>query len=105
MSFLFADSIEVSALQQQCEKTLSKIFCLFRVGALSSDKTINWAPVCGAKFLERGLRSGCWTLRLQHHAPMCGGECRTAMSVAVDRGQRRHIVCSGGHMAIESKTR
>ena len=36
---------------------------------------------------------------------MRGREGRTAMSSPVDRGQRRHTVRSGGHMAIQLKIR
>src|ERR1041385_625917 len=71
-SFLFADSIEVSALQDQCEEALSEIFCLFRVGALPSYETVDRAPVGATKLFERFLCCRRFTLRLQHYAPVRG---------------------------------
>src|SRR5438105_11535113 len=72
--FLLADGIQIPAFQQQSKKTLREIFRLFRSNALSSYETINRSPVGAAKFSKRCLRRVCWTLRLQHHAPMRGSK-------------------------------
>jgi hypothetical protein len=78
------------------KKTLSEILRLFRPGPLSPHETINRSPVRAAKFLESLLCRGCWTLRFQHYAPMRGGKRRAAIGASANRGQRRHIVGSGG---------
>src|SRR5262249_40660162 len=72
--FFFAHSIEVPALQQQCEEALSEIFRLFRSNALSSYEPINRSPISAAKFFQ--CRLCCWgfTLRRQHHAPARGSK-------------------------------
>src|SRR5262249_46876960 len=106
--FLFAHNVQVSAFQQQRKKTLSEILHLFRPDALSPRETINWSPVCEAKFFECLLCRRPFTLRLQHHAPVRGskrhrllwsGACRT------NRGQRSHTVRSGSHMVVELRIR
>src|SRR6266436_6041457 len=78
-AFFFANGIEIPALQQQCEKALSEIFCLFRPDALSSYETVNRSPVGAAKFFECLLRRGRWTLRRQYDAPMRGSKCHRAV--------------------------
>ena len=70
-----------------------------RYGALSPDETINWRPIRAAKFFERCLRRGCWTLRVEHNAPMRRGKRRAAIGAFVNRGQRSYIVGSGGHIS------
>ena len=45
-----------------CEKTLRKILCFFRSGALSPNESIEWSPVSTAEFLKcliRGRRFAC----------------------------------------------
>src|SRR4029077_14776132 len=86
-SFFLAHNVQVSAFQQQRKKTLSEIFCFFGTGALSPHETINWWPISAAKFFKCGLRCGCWTLCLQHQAPMRGGKRRAAISASANRGQ------------------
>src|SRR4029077_12909128 len=54
-SFLLADSIQIAPLQQQREKTLSKIFRVLSPYALSSHETINRSPISAAEFFQRLL--------------------------------------------------
>src|SRR6266481_4190540 len=78
-AFFFADSIEIPALQQQCKKTLSEIFCLFRPDALSSYETVNRSPVRATKFFECLFCRGRWTLCREYNAPMRGSKCHRAV--------------------------
>src|SRR6266436_188433 len=74
-AFLFADSIQVSALQQERKKPLSEILRVFRCGAVSPHKRVEWSPICAAKFFECFTRFWRFASCHQHHAPMSGGKC------------------------------
>src|SRR3954447_18738576 len=69
-AFFFADGIQVPPLQQQSEKALSKIFCLFRPDALSSYETVNRSPICPTEFFEGLFCCRRRALRCQHHTPV-----------------------------------
>src|SRR5437667_12893298 len=102
--FLFADSLQVAALQQQCKETLGEIFRLLRSNALSPYETINWSPVRAAKFFECLLGRGRWTLCRQHHAPV---GCRKGDGPVLCSGRsliRRGLTLVNRHMSIQTKT-
>src|SRR6478735_1022081 len=64
-SFLFANRIEVSALQKHRKKILSEIFGFIWAGAFPSDKAINRSPIGAAKFFERVFCCRRLTLRFK----------------------------------------
>ena len=106
-SFLFANGIQIPALQQQRKKTLREIFCLFRSGALSPHERINRSPIGAAKFLKRRLCSWCWTLGFQNHAPMRRGKRRPSVLSGcrlTNPGQRSDFFVSR-HSCYSSKSR
>src|SRR6516165_10357484 len=84
--FLFANSIEVPALEQQCEEALSKIFRFFGLYTLPSYETINWPPIRAAQFFECGLCGRRWTLGRQYDAPVSRGKCHRTTLGALDIG-------------------
>lgn len=98
--FLFADSIEIPALQQQCKETLSEIFRLFRPDALPPYKTLNWFPVGAAKFLKCPFCSWRWTLRRQDYAPM--GCCKCGAVISIFASRRSHVIIDRRHAVIQS---
>src|SRR4029453_5060607 len=83
--------------------TLRKILCLRWANALSSEEAINGSPIGATKLFKRFLCRGRFALRLHHHAPVRGGKRRRTW-ISANRTQRRHVILSGGHMAIELKT-
>src|SRR5262249_52285582 len=97
--FFSADGIEIPPLEQQCEKALSEIFCVFRSDALASYETINWSPIRATKFFERRLRGCRRTLRRQYDAPVRRSKRRAAMSISVHRGQRSYLIICRGHIS------
>jgi hypothetical protein len=82
---------------------LGKILCLRWANALSSEEAINGSPISATKLFKRLLRRWRFALRLYHHAPVGGGKRRRTL-ISASRTQRRHVILSGGHIAIELKT-
>ena len=84
---------------------MGKVLCFRRRDALSPNEAINGSPISATKFFERFLCRWRFALCLQHYAPMRSGKRRRAvMSISANRAQRRQVVFSGGHFAIELKT-
>src|SRR6266699_5530896 len=67
---LFTDSIQIPAFQEQRKKPLGEIFGFLGAEALPPHETVNRSPIRAAKFFERFLRCGRWTLRGEHHTPV-----------------------------------
>src|SRR6266536_5511288 len=83
------DSFEIFSFEQPCKKSLSEILCFLWLVTFASDEAVQWPPVGSAKLLQRRLRCRCWTLRCQHHAPMCGGKySSTVLSAFTSRPPR-----------------
>src|SRR5438552_17999056 len=99
-----ANSIQVSALQLQCEKTLSEILRLFSPNTLSPQEAVNGSPIRATKFFERFLCRWRFALRFKHYAPVRGSKGHCAVLRASDkRGQRTHFII-GTHAAIKVKS-
>src|SRR5207253_10060108 len=73
-SFFLADDTQPFALQQLRKKTLRNVLRLLWSKALSSDEAIHRSPISAAKVFQGLLCRGRFALRLQHHAPLSGGE-------------------------------
>src|SRR6266496_3257920 len=87
-AFLFADSLQVSALQQERKKPLSEILRVFRSGALSPHEGVEWPPIGAAKFFECSIRCRRFTLRGEDHTPVGCGKCHSAvLRVSANRAQ------------------
>src|SRR5205807_5359967 len=102
--FLLAHRIQITALQQQSEKTLREILRIFHIGALSPYVTINWSPISAAKCFECRLCSWRWALRLQHHSPVrsCKRD-RSAIGASANGGQRSDLIIRRGHISDPTK--
>src|SRR5439155_17128595 len=72
---------------------------------MSPHVAIDRSPIGAAKFFESVLCRWGFALRLEHHTPVRGSKYGRAMNGFPGRAQRRNIVCSGGHMAIELEIR
>jgi hypothetical protein len=101
--FFLANPIQTFALQQQREKGLSEIFRLFWFDALPPHETINWSPVCAAKFFECLLCCGRWALRREHNAPMSCCKCRRPVLCAWGDPIPRGLILINRHACNLSK--
>src|SRR5439155_10740260 len=85
-SFLATDCVQISVFEQTREKLLDHILRLLPREALATDKSGERSPISTAKHIECFLCSWRFVLRLQHDAPMSGGECHCTTTGALDRG-------------------
>src|SRR3954469_11802770 len=97
-----SDGAQIFALQQEREKALGNILCLFGPETLPPHEGINGSPIGAAKLLECYLCRGRIILRGQHQAPVGGRKRRRAL-VKTSAHQRGRVVLSGSH--ITSKLR
>src|SRR5882724_3862186 len=87
--FFFTNSVQVTALQQQCKETLCEIFRIGCFYTLAPHKGKNGPPICSAKFLECFLRCRRFSLRGQHYAPLRSGKVCVALLECASNGFHR----------------
>ncbi len=99
---LLPDSIQAFTLEQRCKKTLGKILRFLMAASLPPNECVKWPPVNAAKCFERLASRRRFTLRLQHHAPMRGGEChRTMLRISANGARGSHLISR--HAPIQLK--
>src|SRR5882724_5098253 len=91
-SLLLADGSEIFMLEQIHKKSLSNILCFLRCNTLALHKAVNRSPIDAAKFFQRFLRRGRFTLRLNYDAPVRTGKLHCSFSGATRRTSRRKLM-------------
>src|SRR6266478_6125385 len=74
-SLLATNGVEISVLEQTREKFRNCILRLLPYKALPPGKPVERSPISSTEYFKRSLCCGRFALRLQHYAPMSGGEC------------------------------
>src|SRR5437773_7350314 len=89
-TLLAPDRVQIFVFKQARKKFLDQVLAFFSSKAVSPDKSVKRSPISATQYFECSLCSGRFALRLQHYAPMSGGECHRTTIGALDTGRTVH---------------
>jgi hypothetical protein len=76
--------------EQARKKILDQVLRFFSSKPVSPGKSVKRSPISATEYFKRSLCSGRFALRLEHDAPMSGGECPRTTIGALDGGRTVH---------------
>src|SRR4029453_13073862 len=103
-SLLAPDRVQISVFEQARKKFLDQILRFFSSKTVSPDKSVKRSPISATENFECSLCSGRFALRLQHYAPVSGGECHSTTIGALDCGRSVHKLMLHAFVAFFLRT-